>query len=111
MGDVIRNPDLARTLRAIAAQGPDAFYKGDIAKNTASFLKANGGIISEADLASYQPFEDTAIHVNYRGVDVYECPPNSQGFVMLEALNILEGYKLKEMGRNSAPYLHAITES
>jgi gamma-glutamyltranspeptidase/glutathione hydrolase len=111
MGDVIRNPDLSRTLRAIGAQGPDAFYKGDIAKNTAAFLKANGGIIGEADLASYQPFEDAAIHVNYRGVEVYECPPNSQGFVMLEALNILEGYKLKEMGRNSAPYLHAVTES
>jgi gamma-glutamyltranspeptidase/glutathione hydrolase len=51
------------------------------------------------------------IHVNYRGTDVYECPPNSQGFVMLEALNILEGYNLKEMGRNSVPYLHAVTES
>jgi gamma-glutamyltranspeptidase/glutathione hydrolase len=111
MGDVVRNPDLARTLRAIAAQGPDAFYRGDIAKNTAAFLKASGGIITEADLASYQPFEDAPIHVNYRGVEVYECPPNSQGFVMLEALNILEGYNLKEMGRNSGPYLHAITES
>ena len=111
MGDIVRNPDLARTLRTIAALGPDAFYRGDIAKNTAAFLKANGGIIGEADLASYQPFEDAPIHVNYRGVEVYECPPNSQGFVMLEALNILEGYKLKEMGRNSAPYLHAITES
>ena len=111
MGDIIRNPDLARTLRAIAAQGPDAFYKGDIAKNTAAFLKANGGIITEADLASVQPFEDAPIHVNYRGVEVYECPPNSQGFVMLEALNMLEGYNLKAMGRNSAPYLHAITES
>jgi gamma-glutamyltranspeptidase/glutathione hydrolase len=111
MGDVIRNPDLGRTLRAIASQGPDVFYKGDIAKNTAAFLKANGGIISEADLASYQPFEAAPVHVNYRGVEVYECPPNSQGFVMLEALNILEGYDLKAMGRNSAPYLHAITES
>jgi gamma-glutamyltranspeptidase/glutathione hydrolase len=108
MGDIVRNPDLARTLRAIAAQGPDAFYRGDIARNTAAFLKANGGIITEADLASY---EAAPIHVNYHGVEVYECPPNSQGFVMLEALNILEGFKLKEMGRNSAPYLHAITES
>jgi gamma-glutamyltranspeptidase/glutathione hydrolase len=49
--------------------------------------------------------------VNYRGTDVYECPPNSQGFVMLEALNILEGYDLKGLGRNSAPYLHAVTEA
>jgi gamma-glutamyltranspeptidase/glutathione hydrolase len=111
MGDIVRNPDLGRTLRAIAAQGPDAFYRGEVAKNTAAFLKANGGIISEADLASYQPFEDAPLHINYRGTEVYECPPNSQGFVMLEALNILEGFELKKMGRNSAPYLHAITES
>src|SRR5471032_3162080 len=88
MGDIIKNPDLARTLRAIAAQGPDAFYKGDIAKNTAAFLKANGGIITEADLASVQAFEDAPIHVNYRGVEVYECPPNSHGFVMLESLKL-----------------------
>src|SRR5205823_5228141 len=51
------------------------------------------------------------IRTNYRGIDVYECPPNSQGFVMLEALNILEGFNLKEMGHNSAPYLHAVTEA
>jgi len=111
MGDVVKNPDLARTLRTIASQGADPFYRGDIARNTAAFMKASGGIITEADLASYEPFEDAPIHVNYRGTDVYECPPNSQGVVMLEALNILEGYNLKEMGRNSAPYLHAVTEA
>src|SRR5262249_8437444 len=111
MGDIVRNPDLARTLRAIAAQGAEPFYRGEIAKTTAAFLKAKGGIITGADLASYQPYEDAPLHVNYRGTDVYECPPNSQGFVMLEALNILEGFNLREMGRNSAPYLHAITES
>ena len=111
MGDTIKNPDLAKTLRAIAAGGAEPFYRGDIAKNTAAFMKANGGIISESDLADYQPFEDAPVHVSYRGADVYECPPNSQGFVMLEALNILEGYDLKAMGRNSAPYLHAVTEA
>src|SRR6266850_3087886 len=111
MGDLLVNKDLARTLRAIASQGADPFYRGDIAKNTAAFMKANGGLITETDLASVQAFEDPPIRVNYRGVDVYECPPNSQGFVMLEALNILEGFDLKEMERNSAPYLHAITEA
>jgi gamma-glutamyltranspeptidase/glutathione hydrolase len=111
MGDIVRNPDLARTLHTIATRGADGFYRGDIAQNTAAFLKANGGIITEADLASYQPYEDVPIHVNYRGTEVYECPPNSQGFVMLEALNILEGFDLKQMGRNSAPYLHAVTEA
>jgi gamma-glutamyltranspeptidase / glutathione hydrolase len=111
MGDIVRNPDLARTLRAVGAGGAEVFYRGDIAKTTAAFLKANGGIVSESDLASYQPYEDAPVHVKYRGTDVYECPPNSQGFVMLEALNILEGYDLKRMGRNSAPYLHAIAEA
>jgi gamma-glutamyltranspeptidase/glutathione hydrolase len=111
MGDILINKDLARTLRTIAAQGHDGFYKGEVAKTTAAYLKANGGLITEADLAGYHPVEDTAIHVNYRGVEVYECPPNSQGFVMLEALNILEGFDLKKMGHNSAPYLHAVTEA
>ena len=110
-GDVLVNPDLARTLRAIASQGPDAFYRGDVAKNTAAFLKKAGGIITEADLRSYEPFEDAPVRTNYRGTDVYECPPNSQGFVMLEALNILEGFDLRAMGHNSAPYLHAVTEA
>ena len=111
MGDVVKNADLAKTLRAIAAGGADPFYRGAVAKNTVAFLKANGGIFSESDLADYQPYEDAPVHVNYRGAEVYECPPNSQGFVMLEALNILEGYDLKAMGRNSVPYLHAITEA
>ena len=110
-GDVLKNPALAKTLRAIAAQGPDAFYKGEVAKNTAAFVKASGGIITEADLRSYEPFEDVPVRTNYRGTDVYECPPNSQGFLMLEALNILEGFDLKAMGHNSAPYLHAVTEA
>ncbi len=110
-GDIMVNRDLARTLRAIAAGGPDAFYKGETARNTARFLRANGGIITEADLAAYAPYEDVPVHVNYKGVEVYECPPNSQGFLMLEALNILEGLDLKAMGHNSAPYLHAVTEA
>lgn len=111
MGDVLVNKDLARTLRTIAAQGADPFYRGEIAKNTAAFMKANSGLITESDLAAMQAFEDTPVRTNYRGIDVYECPPNSQGFVMLEALNILEGFDLKAMGHNSVPYLHAITEA
>jgi len=111
MGDVLVNKDLARTLRAIASQGPDPFYRGEIAKTTAAFMKANGGLITEADLSAVQAFEDPPVRTTYRGIDVYECPPNSQGFVMLEALNILEGFDLKGMGHNSAPYLHAVTEA
>jgi gamma-glutamyltranspeptidase/glutathione hydrolase len=110
MGDILVNKDLAATLRRIAAE-PDSFYRGDIARNTAAYMKANGGLITEADLASYEAFEDTPININYRGIEVYECPPNSQGFVMLEALNILEGFDLKHMGHNSASYLHVVTEA
>jgi gamma-glutamyltranspeptidase/glutathione hydrolase len=110
-GDVLVNPALARTLRAIAAQGPDTFYRGDVAKTTAAFIKQAGGIITDADLRSYEAFEDAPVRTNYRGTDVFECPPNSQGFLMLEALNILEGFDLKAMGHNSAPYLHAVTEA
>jgi gamma-glutamyltranspeptidase / glutathione hydrolase len=111
MGDMLVNKDLARTLRAIATAGADPFYRGEIAKNTAAFIKANGGLVTEADLAAVHAFEDPPVRTSYRGVDVYECPPNSQGFVMLEALNILEGFDLKAMGHNSAPYLHAVTEA
>src|SRR4029450_11546535 len=71
----------------------------------------NSGLITEADLARYQAFEDAPISINYRGIDVYERPPSPPGFVMLEALNNLEGFDLKQMGRNSAPYLHAVTEA
>lgn len=111
MGDVVTNPDLAKTLRAIATQGPDGFYKGPVAKALAAGIQKHGGIVTEADLAAYQAFEDAPISVNYRGYDVYECPPNSQGFTMLYALNLLEGFNLRYMGHNSAPYLHVVTES
>lgn len=111
MGDRVVQKDLARTLRTIAEKGSEAFYRGVIAEQTAAYLKNVGGLITAADLAAYRPFEDTPIHVDYKGIDVYECPPNSQGFVMLQALNLLEGMNVKGMQHNSAPYLHAVTEA
>ena len=111
MGDVIKNPDLAKTLRAIATGGPAGFYTGPVAKALVAGMKAHGGIITEEDMAAMQAFEDAPISVNYRGYDVYECPPNSQGFTMLYALNLLEGFNLRYMGHNSAAYLHVVTES
>lgn len=112
MGDRVVQKDLAETLRQIGgAGGSAAFYKGRAASATVDYLKANGGILTEADLARFQAHEDTPIHVNYRGIEVYECPPNSQGHVMLQALNILEGFNLRYMGHNSAPYLHLVTEA
>ncbi len=110
-GDRVIQKDLAQTLRQIGTAGSAAFYKGSIAKATAGYMKANDGLITEGDLAKYQAYEDQPVQVNYKGVDVYECPPNSQGFVMLQALNILEGFDLRSMGHNSAPYLHTVTEA
>ncbi len=111
MGDVVKNPDLARTLRAIATDGAAGFYTGPVARALVAGMTAHGGIITEADMAAMQAFEAAPLSVNYRGYDVYECPPNSQGFTMLYALNLLEGFNLRYMGHNSAAYLHLVTES
>lgn len=111
MGDRVVQTDLAATLREIGAKGSAAFYKGPIADKIAAYMKAEGGLIDKADLAAITANEDPPIHINYKGIEVYECPPNSQGFVMLQALNILEGMNLRYMRHNSAPYLHAVTES
>jgi gamma-glutamyltranspeptidase/glutathione hydrolase len=111
MGDRVIQKDLAATLRDIGARGAAGFYQGPTAAKLAAYMKANGGLITEADLAATRANEDAPIHVNYKGIEVYECPPNSQGFVMLQALNILEGMNVRYMRHNSAPYLHAVTES
>ena len=111
MGDRVVQKDLANTLREIGAQGSAAFYQGPIAEKFAAYMKANGGLIDQRDLAGIRANEDAPIRITYKGVDVYECPPNSQGFVMLQALNILEGMNVRYMRHNSAPYLHAVTES
>lgn len=110
-GDRVVQKDLAATLREIGARGSAAFYQGPIAEKFAAYMKAQGGLIDQKDLASIRANEDPAIKINYKGIDVYECPPNSQGFVMLQALNILEGMNVRYMRHNSAPYLHAVTES
>jgi gamma-glutamyltranspeptidase len=110
-GDRVIQKDLAATLREIGVKGSAAFYQGPIAEKFAAYMKAEGGLIDQKDLAGITANEDTPIRINYKGIDVYECPPNSQGFVMLQALNILEGMNVRYMRHNSAPYLHAVTES
>jgi len=110
-GDRVVQKDLANTLREIGAKGSAAFYQGPIAEKLAAYMKAQGGLIDQKDLAAIKANEDPAIKITYKGIDVYECPPNSQGFVMLQALNILEGMNLRYLRHNSAPYLHAVTES
>jgi len=103
--------DLARTFKTIAAEGADAFYSGSLAHLSANFYKKHNGLLSYDDLASYQPEESEPIMTTYKGLDVYQSAPNSQGIVMLIALNILEGYELEELGHNSADYVHLVTEA
>ena len=110
-GDRVIQKDLAATLREIGAKGSAAFYQGPVADKFAAYMKAEGGLIDQKDLAGIKANEDTPVRINYKGIDVFECPPNSQGFVMLQALNILEGMNVRYMRHNSAPYLHAVTES
>ena len=110
-GEVFRNPLLANTLAAIAEGGRDAFYMGDIAKRIESYMRANGGYLTAADLADHHSEWVEPVSTNYRGYDVWELPPNTQGVAALQMLNILEAYDLKSMGFGSAEYLHLFIEA
>ncbi|MGH9347136.1 MAG: gamma-glutamyltransferase [Vicinamibacterales bacterium] len=110
-GDIFRNPDLANTLEAVAKGGRDVFYKGAIAKAIVDDLQARDGFLTAADLAGHRADWVEPIGTRYRDYDVYEMPPNTQGFVALEMLNILEGYDLRALGHNSAEYLHLVVEA
>ncbi|MEM7502950.1 MAG: gamma-glutamyltransferase [Pseudomonadota bacterium] len=111
-GDTWRQPDLAATLERIQRDGKAGFYSGETARLIANFMVANDGIITLADLARYEAVQREPIRGNYRGYDIVSMPPPSSGGVILvEMLNILEGFDLAEIGHNSALYLHLLTES
>jgi gamma-glutamyltranspeptidase/glutathione hydrolase len=111
-GDTWKQPDLAATLERIQRDGKDGFYGGETARLVAEFMAANGGIITEEDLAKYEAQEREPIRGTYRGHEIVSMPPPSSGGVALvQMLNILEGFDLKEIGHNSALYLHLLTES
>jgi gamma-glutamyltranspeptidase/glutathione hydrolase len=110
-GEIFKNPDLAQTLRLIAEGGSDAFYRGSIAEQIAQHVQSHGGYLSAGDFAQHTSTWDDPISTVYRGVQVFECPPNGQGIVALMALNILEGLDLRSMGYGSAAYYHHIIEA
>ena len=111
-GEILRQPDLARTLTRIQKEGRDGFYKGKTAELIEQFMQANEGLITKEDLAQYEAVEQQPIHGTYRGYDIYSmAPPSSGGVAVVTMLNILEGYNLKEIGHNSALYLHLLTEA
>jgi len=125
-GDILKNPDLARTLKKLveaekanASKGRhealkaarDRFYTGDLAHDLATFSEANGGLFRYEDFAQYTAKVETPVSTNYRGYQVYKNPSASQGPTELIALNILEGYDLKALGHNSPEFLHTSVEA
>jgi gamma-glutamyltranspeptidase/glutathione hydrolase len=110
-GDIFKNPDLARTLQLIGEKGRDAFYKGEIADKIDAFMRANGGFLRKTDFEKHTSTWVEPVSVNYRGYDIFELPPNGQGIATLQILNILEGFDLRAMGRNSPETLHTMIEA
>ncbi|WP_439126700.1 gamma-glutamyltransferase, partial [Providencia huashanensis] len=111
-GDLLVQSDLANTLEKIAKNGPSAFYEGEIPKIIEEASKKNGGILTAKDFADYTITDTTPISCTYRGYKFISAPPPSSGGVTIcQTLNILEGYDLKEMGFNSADYIHTLTEA
>jgi gamma-glutamyltranspeptidase/glutathione hydrolase len=110
-GDIFKNPALAKTLRLIGEKGRDVFYKGEIADKIDAFMQTNGGFLRKVDFEKHTSTWVDPVSTNYRGYDVFELPPNGQGIATLQMLNILEGFDLRAMGRNSPETLHAMIEA
>jgi gamma-glutamyltranspeptidase / glutathione hydrolase len=128
VGEIFRQPNLAATLRAIVdaekgaygrtndrvagiRAGRDAFYTGSIARRIADANRAAGGVFTYEDLSSYRGAVERPVTVSFHGYDVYKAGPWNQGPVLLQTLNLLEGFDLQRMGHNSAPYIHTVHEA
>jgi gamma-glutamyltranspeptidase len=110
-GAILRQPHLARTYRMLAKEGRDVFYRGPIGRAITDYVQQCGGVLSIEDLQQHHSDWVEPIATNYRGYEVYEFPPNTQGIAALEMLNIIEGYDLKALGYQSAEYLHVLLEA
>jgi gamma-glutamyltranspeptidase/glutathione hydrolase len=111
-GDTLMQPDLAATLSAVAEQGPRGFYEGPVAERMFKAIHEAGGIMTLDDLKTYQPVIRTPVHGNYRGYEIVSMPlPSSGGTVLLETLNILEGYQLSDLKQGSPASLHLLIEA
>jgi gamma-glutamyltranspeptidase/glutathione hydrolase len=109
-GQVIRNPALAATLRKLGDDPVPNFYRGPVARQIVSFMKEHGGLITAADLASYQPIWRQPLNFPFQGYEVYTMPPPSSGGVVLEMLGMLEPGHLPGLGLDSPPYLARLAE-
>jgi gamma-glutamyltranspeptidase/glutathione hydrolase len=111
LGEIVRNPDLASSLRQIAENGRDAFYRGKITERLLALSQRNGGAFSAKDFSEYSSEWVEPIYTTYRGWTVYELPPNVQGIGALEMLNIMQRFDLGQFGLNSARTLHIEIEA
>jgi len=110
-GEFLRQPDLAWTLKQLSKYGPDAFYKGAIAKKIVKEMKKNGGLITADDLENYVVAERVPVKGTYKGFDIVSMPPSSSGGMhLIQMLNMLESYSIKEMGFGSADTIHILAE-
>jgi gamma-glutamyltranspeptidase/glutathione hydrolase len=108
-GEIWRSPDHASTLQKIAETNAEAFYRGELAEKIDAFSKLHGGYLRKEDLENYQPEWTDPVHINYRGYDVWEIPPNGHGIVALMTLNILKGFEFSE--RDSVETFHKQLEA
>jgi len=110
-GQALTNEDLAATLQVLAAEGATAFYRGAIATQMTDYLAGVGGLLTPADFAAHHSDWVTPLETTYRGYRVAELPPNSQGFALLQMLNLIEPFDLKALGHGSADYYHLMVEA
>ncbi len=125
-GEVIKQPDLAKTFKALMAAESsssgktredrlravrDLFYKGDIARQMAEFHRSEGGLMTREDLADFEVREEPPVSISYKGYDVYACGPWCQGPMVPQVLKLLEGVDLAGMGHNNPAYLHHVAEA
>lgn len=111
VGEVLKQPDLAETLRAIAAGGPEVFYGGAVAETVAEFFRRNGGILSVEDLSNYRAVWGEPLSATYRGYRVFSQPPGGSGMTVLQTLNILERFDVAALDHNSEEFIHLVAEA
>ena len=110
-GEIMKNPTLGKTFRDLAERGKEGFYEGRIAEAIVELIQSFNGFMTVDDLKNHYNTYDKPISVNYRGVDIYEIPPNGQGITALIALNILEGFDVANMNHSSTEHLHTLIEA
>ena len=111
VGEILKQPDLGKSLALIAKNGADEFYRGSIAQKIVKDMKKNGGILTLNDFKNHTADLVEPISVKYRNYTAYNFPPNTQGFASLEILNILNNFDLKAVGNGTADYYHLIIEA